>query len=816
MRLSAFILIGFAIIGAMLTGLGSIMAYRSIVELQDIRKAAILGNVETTAMTATVSMSLERSVTQVALAYNDPIPQQFRDIIDEQRAFADRGLAAAMELISEEAFLSTRDAYLSQTKESLERVRQLRVEIDQQLALPLSERDKTRAYDLPFELKKEVVTLKNATTLLQHRVSVSSQVAGALAAIQLGAWEVREFGGRARTHFAIATLNAQPIGVPELAQLSLDTARAEEAWNRLKNSAFLVEELPREIVESISAAEALYFDEYLDVASQIQEASKAFDGVGELAYAISFEDFFGLSNAALGSMEVLSQDSGNELTAYWSGRESAAWIAAVASCAFAAISILVLLSIYLTTRKRVMGLLGAANRILKALAQGDLDVKVRQNRKELTEIKELFETVRTFREALMEAKRVEAEAKEEAERLQQEEAQKAAREREEIAERAAVAERERKEAKERSAAEQRAAQEIAQVVEACAAGDFSGRLTTDDKQGVFAEICDGLNRIGEATDTGLGAVREALSKLAQGDLGHQMPTGFQGVFGEIADTMNDTVRSLSETVGEISVSVDSLDTTSHDIAQASADLATRSKRNASRIEQTASELTQITTSVETAAAAAKVAGEAVRTVEEMAGSGSDIVSRTVDAIGEIKTSSDEIARVLKVIDEIAFQTNLLALNASVEASRAGSAGRGFAVVASEVRALAHRSGDAAKKIADLISTSSSHVNHGVELATASGEALEGIVSGVADAAGKLADIVKASAETSSGIAEISKATTELDADTKETSGAFANTEAAVETLRGVSEKLAGSVAAFSFDTARGAAASGPADLRRIA
>ncbi|MEM9709379.1 MAG: methyl-accepting chemotaxis protein [Pseudomonadota bacterium] len=796
MRLSFFILIGFSIIGAMLVGLGFKMASEAVQELQDIRRAALLGNVETTAMSATVSMSLERSVTQVSLAYSEPIPQAFRDIIDEQRRLADEGLTSAMQLISAADFLTTRDAFISQTDISLKKVARLRTEIDQLLSQPLSERDQSRAYELPFEIKEEVVNLKNATTLLQNRVRISTQVAGALAAVQLGAWEVREFGGRARTHFAIATLNSGPIGSSQHLELRLDSSRASEAWDRLKNSAYLMTNLPDPIVEGIASAEGRYFGEYLNVTSQIEAMSLSQADSEQVDYSISFDDFFALSNGALSAMESLSQDSGYALTAYWSGREKAAWTAAIGSCAFAVISVIVLLAIYFSIRKRVLGLLGAATRILKALAQGDLDVRVRENRRELSEIKELYQTVATFREALLDARKVEVAAKEVAVRRQEEEAIQADKERREIAERAAIAEKEKRAAQERNEAEQRAAFEIAKVVEACAAGDFSGRLRVDDKQGVFAEICDGLNRIGEAADTGLGSVQEALSKLAEGDLSHQMPTDFQGVFGEIAAATNETAGSLSRTLEDISSSAGSLDATSHDITFASTDLAERSKRSASRIAQTAIELTQMTTSVETAAGAAKIAGEAVKNVEEMAASGSGIVTRTVDAIGKIKSSSDEIARVLRVIDEIAFQTNLLALNAAVEASRAGEAGRGFAVVASEVRALAQRSANAAREISDLISTSADHVNHGVELATASGEALDGIVTGITDAASKLSDIVKATAETSTGIAEISKATTELDRDTKETSGALSDTETAVQTLRTVSSRLAGSVAAF--------------------
>lgn len=804
MRLSTFILFGFAVIGAMLISLGGTMAYNAVRDLQDIRRAAFLGGVETEAMAATVAMSLERSVTQVALAYEEPIPDGFRAIIDQQRKSADDGLASALAAISSSGSLVDGDEFAKQTRNSIDRVAELRVEIDQLVALPRSERDLERAYKLPFQLKEEVVALKNATELLRNRVSVASELTGALQATQVGAWEVREFGGRARTYFAIATLNKQRIDDVEQGVLSLDRSRAREAWTALKNAIYGNTDIPQHIRDDVSDAERLYFDEYAAVISKIEDISRETGDSEQPDYGISFEDFFDLSNNALGAMERLSQDSGEALTVYWQNRESAAWVTTIVSCTLAVVSLGVLFFIYLQMRFRVVGLLGAATRILKALAQGDLDVRVRENRKELLEIKELYETVKTFRTALLEARKVEAEAAANAERREEEKAQQAEKERAEIAERAAVAEQERKEAEAKHADERRAAEDVASVVSACAAGDFSRRLNVDSKTGVFAEICDGMNRIGEAADMGLGAVREALNRLAHGDLTYRMPSDFQGVFGEIADTMNNTMQSLEDTLFDISQSAGSLEGTSHDMARNSSDLARRSEQNAARIAQTANELSQMNTSVGTAARAAEVAGDAVRSVEDMAGSGSEILNRTVHAMGEIKSSSDEIAKVLKVIDDIAFQTNLLALNAGVEAARAGEQGRGFAVVATEVRALAQRSSEAAREIAMLVETSSGHVDQGVELVTASGNALEGIVAGVADAAAKLTDIVEATAETSTGIGEISKATTELDADAQKNNEMFANTETAVQSLQHVSDRLANSVAAFRIGRSDGA------------
>ncbi|MEL6519718.1 MAG: methyl-accepting chemotaxis protein [Pseudomonadota bacterium] len=803
MRLSSAFLLVFVILGLFMTTLGGYTAYQSVRELRDVRQAAQLGKIETTAVSATVAMSLERSVIQVALAFPGPVPSEFRDIVSEQRSTADIGLAEALRQVELVTSLPTRQDYINQTQNSLQRVAELRQEVDALLAVPIVDRDPARSYQLPLELKREVVNLKNATELLGNREGVGTPVTKALRAVQLKSWEVREFGGRARTYFAIATLNQETISEADLAVSTLNNGRAEEAWYALGNSVRNITGLPSNITQDIAAAEEVYFQQYGSLVKELEDVSRA-TPPGEVPnYAINFPDFFVFSNTALGVMEDLSQDSGDTLVSEWQSIEKKAIYTALASCSFALISLVGLITIYFSLKHRVFGLFGATTRILKCLASGDVNVRVRENRKEHQEIRELAATVSAFQETLAVARAAEAEAKEAAERQRESEAKQARKERDDAVRREEQAAKSKAEAEARQKRESRAAAEIAEVVEACAAGDFGRRLTVDDKDGIFREICDGMNRIGEIADAGLGEVRVALGHIANGDLTYRMPRNFSGIFEDIAQTMNHTAASLSETLQNVTVSAEKVDGTSTEITALTEDGSARSNQVASSLEQTAAELDQMTNLVQSAENSAQTARAAVEDIAKMAKTGNDVVIRTISAMNEIESSSDEISKVLQVIDEIAFQTNLLALNAGVEAARAGDAGRGFAIVASEVRALAQRSSVAAKKIADLVETSTGNVRSGVELVNSSGEALKTIVAGVDDATQKLHEIVSVSNDTSTGIQEIARSTAELDTETQQNVAVFTETNEAVLTLRAEASNLTAAVAAFRLATAAG-------------
>jgi methyl-accepting chemotaxis protein len=176
-----------------------------------------------------------------------------------------------------------------------------------------------------------------------------------------------------------------------------------------------------------------------------------------------------------------------------------------------------------------------------------------------------------------------------------------------------------------------------------------------------------------------------------------------------------------------------------------------------------------------------------------------VVSEAMQAMSRIESASSEIGKILNVIDEIAFQTNLLALNAGVEAARAGEAGKGFAVVAQEVRELAGRAAGAAKDIKALIARSSAEVRNGVQLVTATRDALGRIVVDV----DRINDVVQAISTTANeqatGIGEINTAISQMDHMTQQNAAMVEQTSAASHTLAQDAQNLSSLISQFQVN-----------------
>jgi methyl-accepting chemotaxis protein len=195
-------------------------------------------------------------------------------------------------------------------------------------------------------------------------------------------------------------------------------------------------------------------------------------------------------------------------------------------------------------------------------------------------------------------------------------------------------------------------------------------------------------------------------------------------------------------------------------------LAEEAGRQAAALEETSSSLEQVAGMARSNAGNAGQAKELASQARGAADAGVADMREMTAAMSEIKGSSDNIAKILKTIDEIAFQTNLLALNAAVEAARAGEAGSGFAVVADEVRSLAQRSAAAAKETGAKIADSMSKSERGVAISAKVAQGLEEIVAKSRKVDDLLSEMAIASKEQSQGIAQVNVAIGQMDKSTQ--------------------------------------------------
>ncbi|MGF1476627.1 MAG: methyl-accepting chemotaxis protein [Geminicoccaceae bacterium] len=326
-------------------------------------------------------------------------------------------------------------------------------------------------------------------------------------------------------------------------------------------------------------------------------------------------------------------------------------------------------------------------------------------------------------------------------------------------------------------------QEVADLVQAAAAGDFARRLDETGKDGFMLELCRGMNQVVETVDCGLSETVKVMSSLAHGDLTQRMTGDYQGSFLRLKDDANAMAQQIGSIAHNIVSNTNAVRGASEEIASGAQDLSSRTEQQASALEETAASMEQLAATIRQNADNAQQGNQLAAAARDSALGGGEIVGQAVTAMGQIEGSSKKITEIVGMIEEIAFQTNLLALNAAVEAARAGEAGKGFAVVATEVRALAQRSGQASKDIKELITSSDNQVREGVDLVNKAGGALGEIVTSIKKVADIVGDIAAASQEQATGVDQVNAAGTNMDEMTQQNAALVEQTTAALHAAR---------------------------------
>ncbi|NLS02579.1 HAMP domain-containing protein [Rhizobium sp. P32RR-XVIII] len=310
----------------------------------------------------------------------------------------------------------------------------------------------------------------------------------------------------------------------------------------------------------------------------------------------------------------------------------------------------------------------------------------------------------------------------------------------------------------------------------------------------------------------VSTIGQALEKIARGDL--TVRCGDIGQkYAALRDNFNDALSHLEAAMAKVSAKGGDIGVAKEEIRRASSELSQRTERQAASLEETSAALDELTVAVRQTAEGASEASKRVHAVSTEASRSDAVVTEAIEAMSGIEKSSDEIGKIIGVIDEIAFQTNLLALNAGVEAARAGESGKGFAVVAQEVRELAQRSAAAAKEIKDQIARSSSQVDQGVRLVGEAGEALKRISDQIKAANEIVAKIAHSASEQDTTLRSISSSMNQLDTATQQNAAMAEETTASAETLAADTDELLSLIRGFHIGGADQTAA---APARRAA
>lgn len=293
----------------------------------------------------------------------------------------------------------------------------------------------------------------------------------------------------------------------------------------------------------------------------------------------------------------------------------------------------------------------------------------------------------------------------------------------------------------------------------------------------------------------IGSIGGGLAKLAEGDLSHRV-NGVSERFAKLESDFNRAAEQLDESIAMVASSAEAVQTGADEIRAASDDLGGRTERQAANLEETAASMRVATEATQTSAKKAAEVNASVASTKRDATEGQKVVERTIAAMQEIERSSQEVTKIIDVIDGIAFQTNLLALNAGVEAARAGEAGKGFAVVANEVRALAQRSADAANDIKSLISTSATKVSEGVTLVGETGSMLDRITSSVGEISSRIDEIAQNAEKQANNLTMINGSVGEMDTMTQQNAAMVEESNAAAQSLANEAGQLTDLVSRF--------------------
>ena len=339
--------------------------------------------------------------------------------------------------------------------------------------------------------------------------------------------------------------------------------------------------------------------------------------------------------------------------------------------------------------------------------------------------------------------------------------------------------------------------EASSVLQKLAQGNLH-TMVKGEYKGDHAKIKEDLNQTITSLAAYVGEITGTLAAMGQGNLTVEITTEFRGDFSAIKKSLNDINMQLSTTLADIDEVSAQVESGALQISDSGQALAQGTTEQASSIQELSSSIEEVADETKDNAIRANEANERAMAVRSNAAVGNTQMGKMVAAMTAINESSQNISKIIKVIDDIAFQTNILALNAAVEAARAGQHGKGFAVVAQEVRNLAVRSSAAAKETTSLIEGSIDKVEVGTQIADETAVSLKEILAEIEKVTGLVKNIADASNDQAREIKQINQGIEMVSMVVQTNSATAEQSAAASEELSGQAQLLKQMVGGFEI------------------
>lgn len=295
--------------------------------------------------------------------------------------------------------------------------------------------------------------------------------------------------------------------------------------------------------------------------------------------------------------------------------------------------------------------------------------------------------------------------------------------------------------------------EIEGLAKALSEGNLNYKITYTSKN-ELGKLAENMRKSINTLTLYIKEIDEVMSEISKGNLNVKISQSFNGHFERIEHSISESAHMLSKTIKSINELSSEVSKRSENISLSSQKIAEGATEQSGSIEESSAAIEEISVHIKDTAKNTSIASNKLIAIGNEITACNKRMEEMVAAMTEINIKSNEVGKIIKLIDDIAFQTNILALNAAVEAAHAGSAGKGFAIVADEVRNLAVRSTEAAKKTSILIEETVKAVTNGNEIADKTALTLKNIVVSSKDAAITVEEISKASEKQSVAIEQI--------------------------------------------------------------